>query len=417
MMAAANEKALARRVKDHVLGRSHEFFAVVAPGFEETARRELQELGIAAAAAGRGGLSFSGRLEQAWRANLGAGTLSRVLMRLEHFKATGFAEFRAQLAAIPWELHLAEGARARFVVSASRSRLWHEGRLAEEAARAVSSRMAAAGLRVETGAGRDGAASPPKDGAAPPRPDGAAGQLILLRLEENRCQVSLDTSGELLHRRGLGKFTEAAPLRETLAHAILREAGIGGCRTLVDPFCGSGTFALEAGSLFLGLAPGRDRSFAFQAWPSFRPARYRHVGEELAKELQARAAAGPRRIYCSDIDAGAAETARRNVAAAGLGALAEVDQADFFRLHPPAGGRAGVLLVMNPPYGARQSAGGETPAFYRRIGDKVRRDYAGCAYAIVVPGLENEKALGLAHERKILFHNGGIGVALIIHQA
>lgn len=400
-MAAANEKALARRVKDHVLGRSHEFFAVVAPGFEETARRELQELGIAAAAAGRGGLSFSGRLEQAWRANLGAGTLSRVLMRLERFKATGFAEFRARLAAVPWELHLADGARARFAVSAARSRLWHEGRLAEEAARAVSSRMAAAGLRVEAGAAQEG----------------DPGQLILIRLEENRCQVSLDTSGELLHRRGLGKFTEAAPLRETLAHAVLREADIGRRRILVDPFCGSATFALEAGCLFLGLPPGRDRSFAFEAWPAFRPARFRHVVEDLAKELRARAAAGPRRIYCSDIDAKAVETARRNVAAAGLGALAEVDQADFFRLHPPAGDRSGVLLAMNPPYGARQSAGGDALAFYRRIGDKVRRDYAGCAYAIIVPGLENEKALGLAHDKKILFHNGGISVALLVRNS
>lgn len=393
-----NEKALARRVKDHVLGRSHEFFAVVAPGFEETARRELLELGIAAAAAGRGGLAFSGRLEQAWRANLGAGTLSRVLMRLERFKATGFAEFRERLAAIPWELHLADGARALFAVSAARSRLWHEGRLEEEAARAVSSRLAAAGLRVDCGAGQEG----------------DPGQLILIRLEANRCQVSLDTSGELLHRRGLGKFTGAAPLRETLAHAVLREAGIGHCRILIDPFCGSGTFALEAGSLLLGLAPGRDRCFAFQAWPSFRPARYRYVAEELAKELRARAKAGPRRIYCSDIDAKAVDTARRNVAAAGLGALAEVDQSDFFRLHPPAGDRSKVLLAMNPPYGARQSAGGDALAFYRRIGDKVRRDYAGCAYAIIVPGLENEKALGLPHDRKILFHNGGIGVALLI---
>ena len=395
MIPPDNEKALARRVKDHVVGRSHEFFAVVPPGFEGTAQRELQELGIAAKAEGRGGVAFAGRLEDAWRANLGAGTLTRVLMRLQRFKSTGFADYRSRLAAIPWELHLADGARVRFAVSAAGSRLWHEGRLQEEAARAVAARMAAAGRRVEMGGG-------------------GAGQLVLIRLEDNRCQVSLDASGELLHRRGLGKLTEAAPLRETLARAILLEAGIGHYHTLVDPFCGSATFALEAGSFFLGLPPGLGRSFAFADWPSFKPARFRHVREELAEKMRARAAAGPRRIFCSDLDGKAVETARRNVAAAGLAERVEVDQADFFRLHPPAGDPAGVLLVMNPPYGARQPAGENAAAFFRRIGDKVRRDYAGCGFAVIVPGLENEKALGLPHDRKILFHNGGIPVALLI---
>ncbi len=104
-----NEKALARRVKDHVLGSVHEFFAVVQPGFEATAREELRELGIASPRiAGSGGVAFNGKLEDAWRANLGAGTVSRVLMRLDEFKATGFGEFRAKLAGFAWELHLAD---------------------------------------------------------------------------------------------------------------------------------------------------------------------------------------------------------------------------------------------------------------------------------------------------------------------
>jgi len=398
MTPPCNEQALARRVKDHVVGRSHEFFAVVTPGFEETARRELQDLGIAAKAEGRGGVAFAGRLEDAWRANLGAGTLPRVLMRLLRFKSTGFADFRSRLAAIPWELHLADNARVRFAVSAAGSRLWHEGRLQEEAARAVAARMAAACRRVEIGVG-------------------GSGQLVLVRLEENRCQVSLDTSGDLLYRRGLGKLTEAAPLRETLARAILLEAGIGRCRTLVDPFCGSGTFALEAGSLFLGRPANLGRFFAFEDWPSFKPARFRHVREELEGRMRERAAAGPRRIFCSDLDGKAVETARRNIAAAGLDKMVQVDQADFFRLHPPAEDPSGVLLVMNPPYGARQRAGEDTAAFFRRIGDKLRRDYAGCGFAVIVPGLENEKALGLPHHRKILFRNGGIPVALLIRHS
>lgn len=397
-LPSANEKALARRVKDHVIGRSHEFFAVVHPGFEETARRELEGLGIAAAPGGTGGVSFSGRLEDAWRANLGAGTVSRVLMRLARFKATGFAEFRDRVAAFPWELHLGDGAALAFSVSASRSRLWHEGRLAEEAAQAVSGRLAGFGRHARLG-GKAG--------------DGA-GQHVFIRMEENRCLISLDSSGELLYRRGRGKFTEGAPLRETLACAILRAAGIERYRTLVDPFCGSGTFALEAGAVFLGRPAGGGRSFAFQSWPSFRPARFAHAREELERAMREKAPDGPRRIYCSDLDEKAAATARHNIAAAGLAGLAVADQADFFRLHPPAGDPAAVLLAMNPPYGARQLPGSDIASLFRRIGEKVRRDYARCGYAIIVPGLENEKALGLPHDRKILFHNGGIPVALLI---
>ena len=226
---------------------------------------------------------------------------------------------------------------------------------------------------------------------------------MFLRLDENRCQASLDTSGELLYRRGHGKFVEQAPLRETLACCILRAAAVERYRVVIDPFCGSGTFALEAGAIFSGRPVNRGRAFAFQGWPSFRPARFQHLKDELEKKCRLRAPAGAHAIFCSDIDPRAAATARLNLEGAGFSPLAEVDEADFFHLHPPAADPAGVLLVMNPPYGARQEQGADIASLYRRIGDKVRRDYAGCGYAIIVPGLEMEKALGLPHEQKILF--------------
>jgi putative N6-adenine-specific DNA methylase len=401
---ALNEKALARRVKDHVLGRIHDFYAVVHPGFEAVALLELRELGIASPVVdGSGGIAFSGKLDELWRANLGAGTISRVLMRLCDFKATGFGEFRSRLAAIPWELHLAGAAHIAFSTQAARSRLWHEGKLEEEATRAITERMAAYGLKATCGATTDA---------------GATGQqTVFVRVEDNRCQVSLDASGELLYRRGRGKFVAEAPLRETLACSILRAAGIERYRILVDPFSGSGTFALEAGAIFSGRPVNLDRSFAFQQWPAFKPARFQHLKDELEKEFSERAPRGARKIYCSDIDPKAVATAGHNVEQAGLAHLAEIDQADFFHLHPPVASPADVLLVMNPPYGTRQEHGADIAALYRRIGEKVRRDYSGSGYAIIVPGLENEKALGLPHEQKILFRNGGIGVALLIHHA
>jgi putative N6-adenine-specific DNA methylase len=396
-----NEKALARRVKDHVVGRRHEFFAIVHPGFEATACLELAGLGIATPKIqGSGGVEFSGKLDDAWRVNLGSGTASRVLMRLCEFKATGFSEFRAKLADFPWELHFADGARVAFSMHAGRSRLWHEGKLEEEAARAIKERLAVHGRRVSFAEGTEG--------------EPAGRQTVFVRMDENRCQASLDTSGELLYRRGRGKFVEQAPLRETLACSVLRAAALERYRVVLDPFCGSGTFALEAGAIYSGRPVNLDRSFAFQEWPSFKPARFQFVKAGLEREFKEKAPAGAHKIYCSDIDPKAVATAGRNVERSGLAPRVEIDQADFFRLHPPAGDPADVLLVMNPPYGARQEHGSDIASFYRQIGDKVRRDYAGCGYAIIVPGLELEKALGLPHEQKILFHNGGIGVALLI---
>jgi putative N6-adenine-specific DNA methylase len=400
--AALNEKALARRVKDHVLGRAHDFYAVVHPGFEAVALRELGELGISSPTIeGSGGIAFSGKLDELWRANLGAGTISRVLMRLADFKATGFGEFRSRLAAIPWELYLSGDARIAFSTQAARSRLWHEGKLEEEATRAITERMAAYGMKASFATTADAAAT--------------GRQTVFVRVEENRCQSSLDASGELLYRRGRGKFVEEAPLRETLACAILRAAGLERYRIVIDPFCGSGTFALEAGAILSGRPVNLDRSFAFQQWPAFKPARFQHLKGEMEKEFAERAPRGARKIYCSDLDPKAVASAGHNVEQAGLAHLVEVDQADFFHLHPPTASPADVLLVMNPPYGARQEHGADIAALYRRIGEKVRRDYGGCGYAIIVPGLEIEKALGLPHEQKILFRNGGIGVALLIH--
>jgi putative N6-adenine-specific DNA methylase len=403
-VGAVNEKAISRRIKDHVLGKRHEFFAIVQPGFEDTARQELLAMGIATPEVqGPGGVGFTARLDDAMRVNLGASTVSRVLMRLAEFKATGFGEFQAKLSAIPWELHIVDKAPLRFTISAERSRLWHEGKLEEEAAKSIIRRLAAFKRRVDLSKAHGSGT--------------AQIQHVFIRFAENHCQVSIDSTGELLYKRGHGKFTEEAPLRETLACAVLHAAAIERYAIVIDPFCGSGTFALEAGAIFSGRPVNLDRSFAFQDWPAFKPAHFQHLKGEMEKEFGERAPRGPRKIYCSDLDPKAAATAGRNVTQAGLATLVTVDQADFFHLHPPAAGAANVLLVMNPPYGARQEHGADIAALYRRIGEKVRRDYPGGGYAIIVPGLENEKALGLPHEKKILFHNGGIPVAVLIHHS
>ena len=400
---AVSEKAVARRVKDHVIGSRHDFFAVVQPGFEETAERELRRLGIVdVKSRATGGIEFTAKLHDAYRVNLGAGTVSRLLLRLFRFKATGFGEFCEKMTASPWELHLKDGTGVSLSISTGRSRLWHKGRLQQETEKAVHNRLATYG-RTVTFHRSAGETDP-------------ARQEIFVRLDQNHCQVSLDSSGELLYQRGYGKYNEKAPLRETLACCILHAAFIDRYRILLDPFCGSGTFSLEAGLIFSGRPCNLNREFAFQNWPAFRPAAYQHLKEILASEFKNRAPAGINRIYCSDISERAVKTTARNLAVTGLESLIEFRQADFFQLLPPAVDRGAVLLVLNPPYGTRLERHADISGLYRRIGEKIRRDFKGCGYAIIVPSLELEKKLSLPHDQKILFRNGGLPVSLLIKQ-
>jgi putative N6-adenine-specific DNA methylase len=401
--AIVNEKALARRIKDHIIGSRHEFFAVVQPGFEEAAGRELRSLGISDFKSTTiGGCEFSAKLSDAYRLNLGAGTLSRLLLRLFHFKASGFGEFNRKLFGCPWELYLKDKALVTFAISTGSSRLWHSGRLQEESLAAIQARLAIYGRQVFL--------APPKNTAG-----NGMEQTIFIRLDRDRCQVSLDSSGDLLYRRGYDKYSAEAPLRETLACAILKTAAIDRYQVLLDPFCGSGTFGLEAGLIFSGRPCNLNRHFAFENWPSFRTAAFTYLKDQLAAEINSQMPTGVKKIYCSDIAAKAVHTTKRNLEVMGLESMLEVKRGDFFQLPRPVTDPAGILLVLNPPYGARLGQREDSSKLYRRIGAKIRNDFAGCAYAIIVPGLELEKTLSLPYDKKILFRNGGIPVSLLIH--
>jgi len=400
-----NEKALTRRVKDHVIGSRHEFFAVLQPGFEEAAGRELQAMGIRDFKSTTvGGITFFAKLSDACRVNLGAGTLSRLLLRLFHFKASGFKEFHDKIAACPWELYLPDKAPLAFSISAGRSRLWHSGRLEGESLAAIQARLAVYGREVFPVQNKM-SVTPVKE------------QAVFIRLDHDRCQVSLDTSGELLYRRGYDKYSAEAPLRETLACAILKAAAIERYQVLLDPFCGSGTFGLEAGLIFSGRPCNLNRHFAFESWPAFKPGAFQFLREQLAAELKKRIPAGTKNIYCSDIAQKAVRTTLRNLEVMGLETVLQVSHKDFFKLPAPTIDPSRVLLVLNPPYGARLGNQADTISLYRRIGEKIRRDFSGCGYAIIVPGLELEKTLSLPYDKKILFRNGGIPVSVLIHDS
>ena len=178
-------------------------------------------------------------------------------------------------------------------------------------------------------------------------------QTILIRGVNDRFSLSLDAGGGPLYDRGYRQFVNEAPLRETLAAALLNAAGLTDNTILIDPMCGSGTFTLEAASITAGIPAGRNRRFPFEFWPSFRPARYDWIVKKAEEAL-----AAPCRIYASDINPDSLKAAEANwklLSEKGLEISPCFNQSDFFKEPCPVEEkeRARALLILNPPYGMR----------------------------------------------------------------
>jgi len=392
--SSESSKSLERRTKQHVIAAEHSFFAVVQPGFEKTAHAELSGMGINTGSTVEGGVEFSGRLESCYRVNIASRTVTRVLMRITDFHAENERVLFRRISAVPWELYLPADGAIGINASSSASRLYHTGLIAGAVEKGIAARRMEYGINASAGPGIT--------------------QRIYVRIHDNRCTVSLDTTGEPLYRRGRRRYVSDAPLRETLASLILVEAGFTSYPVLFDPMCGSGTFSLEAAETAAGMLPGADREFPFMRWPAFRPAAFNHLLKKLAGEEQARYR--PEKIIAWDHDGKAVSTALRNICEAGLSERVTVDKKDFLLDLPEIPADKPVLIVMNPPYGKRLDDG-QTESLYKKIGEVMRQRYPDAGFAIIVPGEKYESLLGLAWDRKILFYNGGIPVGLILRDA
>ncbi len=393
----------------------HELFAVCAPGLEPFTEAELRALGAGEVRAEPGGVAFRGDLHVLYAANLMLRTATRVLVRLGEFHARDFEQLRRRSARLDFESCLRPGAGVRITVSCSHSRLRHTGAVAERVRLAIGDRLGvepASGTPDDLDASERKAAKRPRSEAPPSevqprRPQGSEARtsvpLVLVRLVHDRCVVSIDASGALLHQRGWRKQAGKAPLRETLAAALLLASGWDARSPLADPFCGSGTIAIEAALLARKLAPGRGRGFAFMEWPGFDAARWSQVqGEAEAAAL----GSGPA-IHASDRDAGAIDTARANAAAAGVANDVELACRAISDFEPPAGTG---WIVSNPPYGVRLRGGGDLRDLYARFGAVLRQRCAGWHVALLCSDSRLVRASELALASRGSWRNGGLRV-------
>ena len=210
---------------------------------------------------------------------------------------------------------------------------------------------------------------------------------VKIRIEHDICTVSIDSSGEMLHKRGHKEAIAKAPIRETLAAMFLRQCGYDGNEPVVDPMCGSGTFIMEAAEIAVALKPGRTRSFAFEQLATFDQAAWQTMRDtHSVRETRFR-------FYGSDRDAGAIAAAKANAERAGVSAITSFHQHAISDLKPPEGTPG--LVIVNPPYGTR--IGDKKPLFtlYAALGQVLLQRFSGWRIGIVTTDAALAKNTGL----------------------
>ncbi|MEJ2037407.1 MAG: hypothetical protein P8X55_00550 [Desulfosarcinaceae bacterium] len=380
---------LEKRIKRHITAPSHDCLAVVLPGFEAVCRSELEKLGESVSVTGRisGGILFRARFVDILRANLHLRTAVRVLVRIHQAKVSNFSQLEKQAARVPWLLYLPMGVVPAVRVSSHKSRLFHS----EAVAQRIQNQI---GLHWQN------------LGAVP---EPAARQTLYVRLDEDHLLISLDSSGDALYRRGFKSHPARAPLRETTAAAILSISGFRAGRSLVDPMCGAGTFALEAALMAKGIAPGRRRSFAFMEWPAFRPRQWNHLIKTADQAVQS---LHEPRILAADQDPAACSRLAEAAARWGLEDALKVVCGDFFNTRGPGLPGPPGLAALNPPYGRRLDTPGTLKDFYGQIGATLKQYYKGWRVAVIVPepSLAGQLPFKPASRR---FRHGGLDVRLL----
>jgi len=363
---------------------TYDCFAIAAPGLEPLVARELDALGISGNAV-TGGVTFHATSEQLYLANLWLRIASRVIVRLATFHAAEFHELERHARRVPFERVIAPGAAVDVHVSCRKSRLYHSDAVAERIRRAMERRTGSVVAASDSGV------------------------LLIVRLSHDECTISVDSSGALLHRRGYRLATAKAPLRETMAAALL--AGWDGGCALVDPFCGSGTIAIEAALIARHRAPGIARDFGFMRWPEFDGALWATVCSraQASERFQGGTASIP--IVAADRDGGGTQAARDNAERAGVGGDIDLRTQSISELEAPA---SSGWLVTNPPWGVRLGDEAKLRDLYARFGQVARRRLPGWQVRVLAPEASRLKQISqLPLAPSIRTANGGIPVAIL----
>lgn len=362
--------------------KQYEFIAPCHFGMEAVLRREINDLGYAVKKVENGKVYFTGGTEACARANMFLRTTERILLKVASFKAETFDELFEKTKEIPWENYIPKDGKFWVTKANSiNSKLFSPSDIQSIMKKAMVERMKTK-YKLEWFQ---------ETGASYP---------VRVTIMKDIVTVSIDTSGESLHRRGYRKLASRAPVTETLAAAIILLSPWNKDRILVDPFCGSGTFPIEAAMIGARIAPGINRNFLAETWEGLFP---KKVWEEAREEAEANRIKNiTLNIQGYDIDGEIVKAARENAR------LAQVEDMIHFQQKPVSelsSNKKYGFIITNPPYGERMEEKEDMPKLYEEIG-KVFGELDTWSYYILTAFEDSERYIGRKADRNRKLYNG-----------
>ena len=399
----SGDRPFQRRIRRYAHAPVHRFIAVAPPELRSLCEGELRNLGFLETRITEAGVEFTGKLSACYLANLWLRTASRVLIRLPEFRAGAPEELFGKTAAFSWELWLDPIVPLQIEAHVRYSRISHEGVVADTILGAIKRRLADQGIGLSSSPGEHIRGVEDVDQGFADR------QRVIVHLRKNHCEISLDTTGAHLHQRGYRLAHAGAPLRETLAAAILMRAGWRWDLPLVDGMCGAGTVPIEASLLARRIPPGLRRTFLFQRWPAFQEKTWGHLLKVASTGIIAHQ---PAPLIAVDRDPEALSLAFRNAERAGVSLDIHWKEMDFFSFKPQDHGIGPGMLFLNPPYGRRLPGGGAD--FFDRLGSHMRQFFEGWQAAVLVPERATAGRLKLRSMRYWHIVHGGVPIVVVM---
>ncbi|MCI8983898.1 MAG: class I SAM-dependent RNA methyltransferase [Hungatella sp.] len=360
-------------------------FELIAPchfGLEAVLKKEIIDLGYDITQVEDGRVTFLGDGEAICRANVFLRTAERVLLKAGSFRAETFDELFENTRAIPWEELIPQDGKFWVAKASSiKSKLFSPSDIQRIMKKAMVERLKSArGISV--------------------LPETGSSYVLRVFLYKDQVTVGIDTSGDSLHKRGYRTLISKAPITETLAAALILLTPWKKDRILVDPFCGSGTFPIEAAMMAANMAPGMNRSFLAEEWSNLIGKKCWYDTLDEANDLVDREAQADIQGY--DIDGDIVRAARANAEAAGVGHMIHFQQRPVSALsHPKKYG----FLIANPPYGERIEGKENLPGLYRELGERMRALDSWSAY-IITAYEDAEKYIGRKADKNRKIYNG-----------
>jgi putative N6-adenine-specific DNA methylase len=369
------------------------YFATVARGLEEIAAKELASLGAIDVRPDFTGVHFNGDKALLYRVNLWSRISFRILMPIETVKSYNAQQLYKNIYNLDWDKYFQNNNSFAVICTGSNKNLNHTHFTALQIKNAIVDRQ-----RQQTGK---------RSNIDVENPD----VLINAHIEGDRCLLSLDSSGSSLHRRGYRPAMGIAPLKETLAAALLEIAEWKPDIPFFDPLCGSGTLPIEAALKSLNIAPGLYRKkFGFQSWKDFDRDLWQRLLKQ-AKISQLSELTAP--IYGSDRDSDILQQARANAEYCGIKKHIQLTQQDFSQIEAPTDSG---IIICNPPYGKRIGEVEELGEFYKLLGDVLKQRFKGWTAYILTGNKELAKRIGLKASRRIPVYNGSLPCTLLKYE-